>query len=95
MNEITILKEALRNGFIASLRDAGIGAFDVLMILFAFSDDDKKAAISYKTICKATKFSLAKVVTTLERLEDLELIEKVRTNVRNRPSIYKINIKSS
>jgi len=95
MKEISILKDALRNGFIANLRPAGIGAFDVLMVLFAFSDDDKKVSISYKQVCKATKFSLQKVVTTLELLEDLGLIEKVRTNVRNRPSVYKINIKSS
>lgn len=92
MNDILISKEAIRNGLIADLRGAGIGAFDILMVLISFSPDDKKVSISYKQICKATKFSLQKVVTTLERLEELELIEKVRTNVRNRPSVYKIKL---
>ena len=92
MSDISISKVDLRNGLIADLRDAGIGAFDVLMVLLAFSPDDRTASISYKQVCKATKFSLQKVVTTIERLEDLELIEKVRTNIRNRPSVYKIKL---
>jgi len=86
---LEIEKEAIRKGFIREFKNrTHVGAFEIFIVLAAFSKDNKNVQIRIQEIQRATGYSTYKIIRCLKSLEAAGFIERRNPNVRKKASIY-------
>ncbi len=89
-DRIIIEKDFLKKNLLRRLNETQAGSFEVLLLLYAFSDDDKEVTVSYEALEKGSGFSVSKVFNCIIALEKLDVIKRKDIGLRGRDNAYSL-----
>lgn len=92
-NKIIIEKAFLRKNLLRRLNEAQAGSFDILLLLYAFSDDDKEVTVDLETLETGSGFSVTKVYNCILALEKLRFVERKNKELVGRVRTYLLLVK--
>ncbi len=89
-DRIIIEKDFLKKNLLKRLNETQAGAFEILLLLYAFSDNDKEVTVSLETLETGSGFSVSKVFKCIEALEGLCFIKRKNRGIRGRVNAYSL-----
>lgn len=91
-DRIIIEKDFLKKNLLRRLNETQAGSFEILLLLYAFSDDDKEVTVGLETLERGSGFSISKVFNCIEALEKLSVIKRKNRGLRGRDNTYSLLI---
>lgn len=87
-DKIIIEKSFLKKKLLRKFNEVQAGSFEILLLLSAFSDDDKEVTIDSKTLEVGSGFSVSKVHNCILALEELGFAERKNKEQRGTENTY-------
>ena len=90
---IIIEKDFLKKKLLRKFNDVQKGSFEILLLLCAFSDDDKEVTIAGEILQSCSGFSVSKVHSCVLALEKLGFVERKNKEQRGQENTYLLLLK--
>ena len=92
-NRIIIEKDFLKKKLLRKFNEVQAGAFEILLLLCAFSDDDKEVTIDSEALEAGSGFSVSKVHNCILALEELGFAERKNKEQRGTENTYVLHVR--